>query len=423
MGANIDKLARDRLLVIVFLLLVVCLIYAPGKPWISDSRWSIPTALSIIEEGNLNINEYKTLLDKYEYSDTRMVGEAVYSRFPIGTPLLATPFVLVFNQFTDIKAITSHDIPTGIEHFLASLFVAAAAAFVYLFSLKLVNKPAYAVVAALIFAFCTSAWSTAGLGLWQHGPSMLMLSIALYLIITARDKPSNVQYAALPLAYSYVIRPTDAIPLVLLTVFIAIHYRRYFLRYCCWGLLIALPFVIYNFKVYGSPLSPYYQSNTFSTGTILEGLAGNLVSPSRGLFVYSPVLIASFWGVYLKIRDRTLVSLDYFLIAIIFLHWLLISANMPWFGGHSYGPRLFTDMLPFLIYFLLPSLIWFGALPRKKRTAVAPVLLILVSVSVFAQFQGAFSGPARDWNVHPEIENNLGRLWDWSDVPFLKRDY
>jgi len=423
MGKNLDRLARDRLLVIVFMFLSVCLVYMPGKPLISDSRWSIPTSLSIIREGNLDLNEYGNLLNRYEYSDTRMVGQIVYSRFPIGTPLLATPFVLLYNQATDIGAITEHDIPTGIEHFLASLCVAAASVFIYLFSLKLVTRPVYAVVAASIFAFCTSAWSTAGLALWQHGPSMLMLSIALYLILAARERPSLAQYAALPLAYSYVVRPSDAIPVLLLTIYVALNHRAYFARYCAWGLLIAIPFAAYNLKVYGSLLSPYYQSGTFSTSTLLEGLAGNLVSPARGLFVYSPVLIASLWGIFLKIRERQFIRLDYFLIAIILLHWLLISSIVPWFGGHSYGPRLFTDMMPFFIYFLLPTLNWLGSLPLKKLAALAPVCLLLVGLSVFAQYQGAVSEPARDWNVHPEIETNLGRLWDWSDIPFMRNDF
>lgn len=57
------------------------------------------------------------------------------------------------------------------------------------------NRPAvflntrYSLLTVFIFAFCTSAWSTGSRALWQHGPSMLMLSAALYLILSAREKP------------------------------------------------------------------------------------------------------------------------------------------------------------------------------------------------------------------------------------------
>ena len=36
-----------------------------------------------------------------------------------------------------------------------------------------------AMLVALAFAFGTSAWSTASRSLWQHGPSMLLLGLAL----------------------------------------------------------------------------------------------------------------------------------------------------------------------------------------------------------------------------------------------------
>jgi hypothetical protein len=40
-------------------------------------------------------------------------------------------------------------------------------------------SPAHSVGNALLFAFCTPAWSTASRALWQHGGSTLLITVAL----------------------------------------------------------------------------------------------------------------------------------------------------------------------------------------------------------------------------------------------------
>src|SRR5262249_38064441 len=141
-------------------------------------------------------------------------------------------------------------------------------------------------------AFGTAAWSTASRALWQHGPSMLMLTLALYLIVRARERPWIAQLAGLPLAFAYVIRPTNSLSILLLSAFVFLTYRRYFLRYVAGGLMVAVPFFLYNLAVYGAPLSPYYLPDRIgSNPAFLEALAANLVSPARGLFFASPVLL------------------------------------------------------------------------------------------------------------------------------------
>ncbi len=358
LGTMETRSLRARILIIALVFFGVAIIYLPGKPLISDSRWSILTTLSIIREHNTDLNEYQILLRDNKYHDTQTIGDKVYSLSPAAVALTAVPFVLIYNQVTDVRAITARDIPTGIEHVVAIFYVALAAVFIYLIAQRLIGKEAYALLAVFVFAFCTSAWSTASLALFMHGPSILMLSIALYLLLRADDRPALAQFVALPLAFSYVLRPTNAIPLALLSIYVAMQYRKFMLRYLLWGLLIAVPFIAYNFKVYGSPLSTYYhESEFFSTSHLLEGLAGTLVSPARGLLIYSPILLFSFVGFYLKIRDKSFGRLDYFLAAVIVFHWLTISSFNPWWGGHSYGPRYFTDMIPFFIYFMCPAII------------------------------------------------------------------
>ena len=135
-------------------------------------------------------------------------------------------------------------------------------------------------------------------------------------------------------------------------------YRRYFVPYLLWAALIAAPFLFYNYKTFGAILQPYYlpSASNAAWNSFASGLAGTVVSPDRGLFTFSPILLFSFLGLYLKLRRHEINSLDITLLSIITLHWLMLGSWLIWWGGHAYGPRLFTDMLPFLIYFMIPAI-------------------------------------------------------------------
>jgi hypothetical protein len=81
---------------------------------------------------------------------------------------------------------------------------------------------------------------------------------------------------------------------------------------------------------------------------VAEALAGDLISPGRGLFIYSPVLVFSVVGFALKVTSRRLMMLDLTLAGCVTVHWIAIArVNRAWWAGHSYGPRFFADMLPY----------------------------------------------------------------------------
>jgi len=61
----------------------------------------------------------------------------------------------------------------------------------------------------------------------------------------------------------------------------------------------AFPFLLHNLRVYHQLLQPYFllHQPPGSIGGFLEALAGQFFSPSRGLLVFSPVLLFSFAGI------------------------------------------------------------------------------------------------------------------------------
>ncbi len=386
--------------------------------------------MSIIREHNTNLDEYGELIQGHpgQYA-TEVVGGHIYTVCPIGVSLVAVPFVYLVDKVSgrvlhfNLQEHVKHTIPAGIEVFIASFIVALTAVFIYLISDLYFDKRRYSLLMVFIFAFCTSAWSTASRALWQHGPSMLMLSIALYLILKAKNKPRLIQFASLPLAFSYVVRPTNSISIVLLSVFVLARYRQQFLRYVLWSLPIAIPFFVYNLTVYHALLSRYYMPSSHIGANLhfWEGLAGNVISPGRGLFVFSPILAFSVYGVVTKVRNKQLEKLDYFLLGIIALHWIVVSCGQNWWAGHSFGPRFFADMIPYFVYFLIPAVSSISSLVKWRKHVVTSCFLVCVAFSFFVHYRGATTWDVFAWNGEPaDVDFNTERLWDWSDPQFLR---
>lgn len=413
--------------------LVVFLVHALSPVVTSyDSRWTVHTALSLFREGNLDLDEYEELLHAAnDYAVVRYGGHA-YSYFSPGTSILGLPLIVAADKSLALAAgHVPYLLPRAalgavgyheqVEHLVASFLVALTSVVVFLVVRERVAL-APALLLTFLFAFCTSAWSTASRALWQHGPSMLMLALALYAAMRARARPRWVMYMGLPLAFSYLVRPSNAIAIACFTVYVALEHRRW-----VWGYLLAMglvlaSFFILNMAVYNAWLPPYYDAGRLGWHPrLFEALAGNLVSPARGLFVYSPVFIFSIAGVFLALRARQFSRLDGCIVAILLLHWLVISAFSHWWGGHCYGPRFFADMAPFLVYLIVPVVEVLPGVHGMKGWLVRCAFALCVVLSFAIHSRGALTRAVYDWNTQPSnIDEHPERLWDWNDAPFLR---
>lgn len=430
----------NQTIIILMIFFTVLFIYCSRTIFpLADSRWTIHIANSLIQEGNVDLDEYQDILKKHGFYAIEKHKGHFYSMFPVGVSFLAVPVVCVLDKLSQILMVNYGDdglnkhslnnmiiqksIPVGLELFIASFYLALAAVFWYLIARRNL-KTSQALIIVFIFAFCTAAWSTASRALWQHGPSLVMLTIALYLMLLSEEKADIIQYVGLPLAFSYVIRPTNSLSVVLLTCFVFFQYRKYFIRYLIWAAVIAFPFILLNYSIYGSLLPPYYQPERLFTNLVfLEALMGNLFSPGRGLFVFSPIFILSLLGIFIKIREKRFLPRDYYLLMIIVLHWVVISTFRHWWGGHCYGYRLFSDMIPYFIYFLIPVVEKIFVVLKNTRKKIAIALFaFLICISFYMHFWGSVHGLSQYyWNTTPNnIDEHPERLWDWSDPPFLR---
>jgi hypothetical protein len=404
-----------------------------------DSRWTVYTALSLIHDHNFDLNEYRVRLEADGYYAIECVpapGERVYSLpggpgiaevracsgrlynfYPVAVPMLAAPLVAGLEASLHVarplleplvqrtppgyrRSLLEGDLARGsmpAELIVASFITALACLVVFRLARGLAAWPV-ALGVALVFAFASPAWSTASRALWQHTFSMLLLPLALACLLRSRWA-----WAGALFMLAFFVRPTNAIPCALAGLWMLTLGRRQTLRFVLGALPVAAVFLAINWSMYGLPLAPYFfikRANSASLGLhprFAEALLGHLVSPSRGLFVFCPVFLFSLYGMWLWARQRATRRLGLFLAAGLVAHYLLIASFEHWWGGHSYGPRFFADLAPYLSLALIPA--W----------------------AALVHSQGALSPAGINWDVSPvEVDANPARVWDWRDPQFLR---
>jgi len=415
-----------------------------------DSRWSVFIAMSLWNHADTNLDEYPGAIrstDEYALECVDAAGHVEthvaacaghwYNSYPVGGPVLEAPLVVAeIEILRAARPLLAHfhsanpeiqgflnadyDAAHGLLEEEAASFLLAASAVIMYFIARRFLPVARSVWLTLLFALATSAYSVAGRGLWQHTPSMLLLTIIIYLLLRANETPALAAWAGLPVALAYTVRPTDSLFVVIFTLYVVVRHRRYLIGYLLSAVPVAIAFIAYNESIYHSILSPYYQTpldgflprNWSRFGV---GLAGNLISPARGLFIYTPVFLFSIWSI---IRRKWRTPLAPWLAVLALAHWIAISSYVAnWWAGQCYGPRFFTDLTPVFVLFLIPYFENWTALSRAARIA----FLTLAFIGLALHLRGGWSGEVYRWNTWPnDIDHHPERNWDWSDPPFLR---
>jgi len=156
---------------------------------------------------------------------------------------------------------------------------------------------------------------------------------------------------------------------------------------------------------------------------VLSRLVGLLFSPSRGLFIYTPVFLFSVFG-YLTIKDLPNEKLRFLLYALglaCILEIMVYSIFFWWWGGHCYGPRYLTGILPVLALYLG---LYMNKVANEKNKYSKFLIFGLIGIfiiwSLFVQFVGAFYYPMGNWDSKPNVDENPQRLWDWNDTQIMR---
>jgi hypothetical protein len=178
-----------------------------------------------------------------------------------------------------------------------------------------------------------------------------------------------------------------------------------------------------NHAYTGHPLGFYGMmagAQTFPSPTLGLALVGNLVSPSRGLLVFSPWVLLAFVGLVGRLNHDRAVAWTLGLGCS--THLVLTSSFNPWHGGGSMGPRLTADLLPAWSYLVAEGIAWC----RNRRWA-AGIAGLGIAVSVLVAGGHAFSHSEQWENTPVTAHEAPDRLFDWRDAlvldPFRTKPY
>jgi hypothetical protein len=354
--------------------------------------------------------------------------------FGSGTGAIAAPF------FALAEALAGHDIRRDVDLVfrtakLAAATISALAAAVMFSTCRLFLPERDALVVYATYAFGTSLWGVCSQGLWQHTAAQLCLGLGLHFVLRlcvesgaaaggASDPAAAgvAPHAAAAAALSAAVfcRPTAALPAAALGTFVALRSGsdvRGVAAFCATAAAGASLFVAHNRALVGG--SGLWGGQgvvgglvaTEKTGDarlwatpLWEGAAGLLVSPGRGLFFHSPVLlfaaaaaprqIARGWAARLE-EGGCAWTLP--VGAAVAAMWSCAFKWFDWWGGWTFSYRPLVDSVPLLLLLLAASLRERGFARRSRAWRAGFALSLLASAAV--QLAGARGYSPHGWHA------------------------
>jgi hypothetical protein len=370
MKALSDKTWRGKRL-FFFAFLGFFLLLASGRMDSGDANAELAGSMNLVETGDMGTST--------PYTDSLVQSLFVlapngryYEAHDIGNALLLVPAAyggvassaLVARHSGEGSPSRAEKIKTLVAKPLGSLIETAWSAVACYYLLLLFSfcyRPRAALLLTALFVlatYYTAYFRTA----WNVVPACNAVILLLYrsakLIRTQVVRPWDIAAVAFWLGVASLFR-FSLEPYIALGVLILLWNirhkvsRKAVLAGVATLILLIIPTLIFNAIRTGSPLRPagtmpQFQYQTSLTGNLLSGLFGLLLSPNRGLFVYSPLLILLialpwYWR---SIPPMFRLLLKAYLPGI-FLYYLMIAKMVNW-GAAGWGPRYLLPILPIL---------------------------------------------------------------------------
>jgi hypothetical protein len=401
-----------------------------------DSQYSMLLAESLLRHGDF-------LLDRYHLpeSDYRLqrIGGHVYYSFPPGTSVLSVPLVAVAHARGESAVGPDGEYSRKgelrLDAQLSALLMAFFSSIAYA-TARVLLPVSWSLAVASVSAFGTQVFSTTSRAMWSDTWGIVLVGLAVCMLFrsAARRERLNVPWLGTLECAAYFVRPTNALVVVGTIGYLACTHRKELPRLLATIAMWAALFFAYSWRHFHKLVPDYFSPGRLTFENASSAFWGNLVSPGRGLFVYVPALIAiaillvKHWR---GLRYKALVGLAMFVFA---CHMVVLSGFGHWWGGHSYGARLTTSLLP---WFVLLGVIATDAMrrssdamrrstnqeglsPRRRVWIVGPIAGLLCIASVIINAIGAFSDETSRWNFAPQdIDQRPARLWCWRRPQFL----
>lgn len=336
------------------------------------------------------------------------------SFYPVVTPLLVAPLYLPAALWLDERGWQQPQVDRvaeWMEKLAASLLAALASVCVFLLLRREGNR--WCLLLTLAFAFGTNTWMISSQALWQHGTGELLIALALLLALA----PASTARMALLGAVCVLMaanRPPDALVAAAFGAFVLWRNWRSVGWLAAGAVLPLAALLYYNLGFMGElaggygvvkPPVNFFQSDW-------SGLAGLLVSPGRGLLVFSPFLAFVVVGLVQRLRAPETRAIA-MVLTLAVTGQLLLYAQGDWRAGTAWGARWLTDILPVLVWMLAPA-------PLILRPFMRTVLAVAIAFSVGVQAVGAFwYTRTSDELIYAGDPASLRGAWNPAHIPYI----
>ncbi|NUP89509.1 MAG: hypothetical protein HUU25_06785 [Candidatus Sumerlaeia bacterium] len=420
---------------------MLCLFRANPPQALTDPNWTLVQTENLLWRGSFDLNDTLQLAVNPEtgvrlepFGRPRQLRELhgrVLFGYPPGASLLSIPFVAVANvlglRICPAPRMHGYDIELLLQRHIAAVVTAATALTLCLIAATRLPRR-WSLSLALALSLSSPLWSVLATGVWSDTWGVLLMALTVLALIRweTAGRPGSAAGMGALLSGMFIAKPTYIVHagLVMLYLLIVWPWRRRLLL-CLWVGLWAAAFVAWSLQTWGHWLPEYYlMGSQFDWTRIPRQLVYLLVSPSRGLLVFMPILI---WigAVALRrrhdLRPTRLAQLAWLNIAAM----LVITANWPhWEGGWTFGPRLLSSLVP---WFALLATLAIEARERdgpplalhriRRETAL---IWCALALGVFIHARGAHSAAVSCWNqrlgMGPEADQ---ALMDWRRPQWL----
>jgi hypothetical protein len=404
-----------------------------GSVWVDVQRWNqlVPdtdmTVRTFYEHGFLQFKgpRYFVVPTKRERSgETLFVGTFGPMAGLTAVPVAAAAYAFGSDLSDPLAAYRA-------AKWTAALLSAGSVAFVFLTALAFTSR-SRAFALALIYGLGTCVWALSSQALWQQTPELFFLSLGVLCMTRGDSGWTRSVAAGLAFSAAAACRPTAAIVGLAAGAYLFLADRRSALLYVLGALPVLIGLAAYNLYYFGASLD-FGQLTAgavvakFKTGSeelwqtpVWLGAAGLLLSPSRGLLIYTPWLVLAFAGAYFAWKDERYARLRFLSIAVPAL-WLPAFVWFDWWGGWTYGYRPIVDSTPLLALLCVPAIdrVW-------DRPTWRVAFSVAVAWSVFVQILGVEAYTPWAWNAptidakgtianidHPEYRERLWSFRDW----------
>jgi hypothetical protein len=267
----------------------------------------------------------------------------------------AISYPLVLLHLLDLRSPLA---PSRIAVVGASVLPALAVGILFLTARPRTSRRA-AIPLCLGLGLGTGLWYAVSRTLWQHETAIFGMAIAMAGFASTDGRLGLRQgaWTGIGLALAGTARPqlTPMVAIVLAGVWVRAPIRAAAVATAIVGSAAAI-LMFMNWRWFGTPLGAMSELGSVNDaihstkGWIdwrFEGLAGLLVSPSRGLLIYSPIVAVALAGFADAARVSWQSPLPWCAAGAL-AQFLLDGSYSVWWAGHSYGPRYLLDVLPIL---------------------------------------------------------------------------